>query len=104
MLDLDAVFRQKSNNFVARKFETEMVLIPLVNNVADMTSVLTLNEVGSSIFNLIDGKNSINTIILKLIEEYSVEIEVLQADVEQFIAQAQSKNLIEKVESSTPGE
>lgn len=81
-----------------------MVLIPLVNNVADMTSVLTLNEVGSSIFNLIDGKNSINTIILKLIEEYSVEIEVLQADVEQFIAQAQSKNLIEKVESSTPGE
>ena len=81
-----------------------MVLIPLVNNVADMTSVLTLNEVGSSIFNLIDGKNSINTIILKLIEEYSVEVEVLKADIEHFIAQAESKNLIEKVESSTSGE
>lgn len=81
-----------------------MVLIPLVNNVADMTSVLTLNEVGSSIFNLIDGKNTINTIILKLIEEYSVEAEVLKADIEYFIAQAQSKNLIEKVELSTPGE
>lgn len=81
-----------------------MVLIPLVNNVADMTSVLTLNEVGSSIFNLIDGKNTINSIILKLIDEYSVEAEVLKADIEYFIAQAQSKNLIEKVELSTPGE
>lgn len=81
-----------------------MVLIPLVNNVADMTSVLTLNEVGSSIFNLIDGKNTINSIILKLIDEYSVEAEVLKADIEHFIAQAQSNNLIEKVELSTPGE
>lgn len=104
MLDLNTVFRQKNNNFVARKFEAEMVLIPLVNNVADMTSVLTLNEVGSSIFNLIDGKNTINSIILKLIDEYSVEAEVLKADIEYFIAQAQSKNLIEKVELSTPGE
>lgn len=99
MLDLNAVFRIKSDNFVIRKIENETILVPLVSNVVDMTGVLTLNEVASSLFEAINGKNSINDIIVQLIEIYDVERNILEYDVEQFIMQAQAKQLIENVEN-----
>jgi coenzyme PQQ biosynthesis protein PqqD len=67
--------------------------------VADMTGVLTLNEVASSVFDAIDGKNTINDILLQLIEAYDVEMEVLEQDVEQFIKAAQTKQLIDKIDN-----
>jgi hypothetical protein len=97
VLDPNAVFQIKSDNFVARKIEQETILVPLVSNVADMTGVLTLNEVASSVFDLMNGKNTIHDILLQLFDEYSVEREVLELDVEQFINQAQARQLIEKV-------
>lgn len=99
MLDLNAVFRIKSDNFVIRKIENETILVPLVSNVVDMTGVLTLNEVASSLFEAINGENSINDIIVQLIDNYNVERDVLEHDVEQFIMQAQAKQLIEKIEN-----
>lgn len=99
MLDLNAIFRIKSDNFVIRKIENETILVPLVSNVVDMTGVLTLNEVASSLFEAINGENSINDIITQLIENYDVERDVLEHDVEQFIMQAQAKQLIEKIEN-----
>ncbi len=99
MLDLNAIFRIKSDNFVIRKIENETILVPLVSNVVDMTGVLTLNEVASSLFEAINGENSINDIIAQLIEIYDVERDVLEHDVEQFIMQAQAKQLIEKIEN-----
>jgi hypothetical protein len=99
VLDRNAVFKIKSDNFVSRNVEGETILVPLVSNVADMTGVLTLNEVASSVFDAIDGKNTINDILLQLIEAYDVEMEVLEQDVEQFIKAAQSKQLIDKIDN-----
>lgn len=97
MLNLSAVYRRKSDNFAIRKIENETVLVPLVSNVADMTGLLTLNEVATDLFEAFNGKNSLNIIILQLIELYDVEKNVLEKDVEQFIAQALDKNIIEEV-------
>lgn len=97
MLNLSAVYRRKSDNFAIRKIENETVLVPLVSNVADMTGLLTLNEVATDLFEAFNGKNSLNIIILQLIELYDVEKNVLEKDVEQFITQALDKNIIEEV-------
>lgn len=99
MLDRNAVFKIKSDSFVSRKVEGETILVPLVSNVADMTGVLTLNEVASSVFEAINGKSTINEILLQLFEEYDVEIGVLEHDVEQFIKTAQLKQLIEQIDN-----
>lgn len=98
MLDLNAIFKIKSDTFVARKIENELILIPLVNSVADMTGVLTLNIVATSIFEAINGKATIKDIMKIILEEYDVAKEDLEKDLVYFLNQAQERNIIEKVE------
>ncbi len=99
MLDRNAIYCIKSDSFVARKLDDELILVPLVGSVADMTGILSLNNVSASIFDAIDGKNSINDIILQLLDEYDVDCEVLENDIEHFFKQAQEKNIIEKIDN-----
>ena len=74
-----------SPDVVTRKTGSEYVLVPVTNNIADMNSVYTLNETGAFIWEHIDGKNSIAEIITALTEEYEIEREVAEEDVNAFI-------------------
>lgn len=84
----------KSERFVEKGIGNEKVLVPLTNNVADMNHVLTLNEVGTFLYDHIDGEKSIEEIFLLLLDEYEVTREVAQKDVEQFFANTVSKEII----------
>ncbi len=75
----------KSERFVEKSIGSEKVLVPLSDNVADMNHVLTLNEVGTFLYNQIDGKKSINDILSLLLKEYDVASDVAKFDIEQFI-------------------
>lgn len=94
---MGAVFRLKSDNFVTRKVGDEMVLVPLVKSVADMTRVITLNETGAAILELLDGEMTLNQVSTKLFESFDVEMSVLQGDLEKFISEAIEKEIIEEV-------
>ncbi len=94
---MDAVFRLKNDTFVTRKVGDEMVLMPLVNSVADMTRVITLNETGAAILEALDGKNTLNQVVTQLFESYDVDKEQLKADIIHFIDEAIEKQLIEIV-------
>jgi hypothetical protein len=98
VLDLNAVFRVKNNTFVTRKVGDEMVIVPLVNSVADMTRVLTLNETGAEILEALDGKNTLNVVILKLLDVFDVNEEIFKKDIELFITEAVERRLIERVD------
>ncbi len=97
MFDKETIFKVKNDSFVTRKVGNEMVLVPLVDNVADMTSVITLNETGTFILEALNGENSIKQGEMKLYEAFNVEIPILQEDLQEFINQALNKNIIEKV-------
>ena len=85
----------RSESVVTRKTGNEYVLVPVVNNIADMNSVYTLNESGAFIWEMIDGKRSIEDIINALTAEYNTDDETAKADVFSFIKEM-SKYLIIK--------
>jgi len=58
-----------------------------------MNSVYTLNETGAFIWELIDGKRSIEEIIIKLTNEYDIDKQNAESDVFTFI-ENMSKYLI----------
>jgi hypothetical protein len=62
-----------SPSVVTRKTGNEYVLVPISNNIADMNSVYTLNETGAFIWELIDGKRDIETIIAEMVKEYEID-------------------------------
>ena len=84
MVDLNSVLLH-SDSIVTRKTGNEYVLVPVANNIADMNSVYTLNETGAFIWELIDGRKSIEEIIKSLTEEYDIGYESASEDVLSFI-------------------
>jgi len=75
----------RSASIVTRKTGNECVLIPVTNNIADMNSVYTLNETGAFIWELIDGKNSIEELINAVVSKYDADYNIATKDVFSFI-------------------
>ena len=75
----------RSTSVVTRKTGNEYVLVPVTNNIADMTSVYTLNETGAFIWELIDGRKSVEELIKAVIDKYDVDKETATTDVYSFI-------------------
>jgi hypothetical protein len=74
-----------SPSVVTRKTGNEYVLVPISNNIADMNSVYTLNETGAFIWELIDGKRDIETIIAEMVKEYEIDDATAREDVMSFM-------------------
>jgi len=72
-------------NFVARAVDEELVLVPLRNNVADMTEIFNLNEVGHFIWNEIQEGATVESLNDRIVSEYEVESEIARADLEAFL-------------------
>lgn len=75
----------KKSQFATRNVGTELVLVPLKNNVADMNALYTMNETGSFIWDHIDGTNTEEAIVLALKAEFEVEETEARRDLEGFL-------------------
>lgn len=83
-MNINEIAAAKSN-FVARAVGDELVLVPLRNNVADMTEIFNLNEVAHFIWNAIQEGTSVESLTEKIVSEYEVETTVAKADLEEFL-------------------
>ena len=92
-----SIYKVRSEKVVVRKVGNEMVIVPLVNSVADMTRVLTLNETGAAIIEALDGQRTISQVEAQLISVFDVESDMLAADLQNFILDALAKGIIEEV-------
>jgi hypothetical protein len=74
-----------SPSVVTRKTGNEYILVPVTDNIADMDSVYTLNETGAFIWEQIDGKNNLESIVELLTNEYNINTEIATKDMLDFI-------------------
>jgi len=84
----------KENDFVARDISGETIIVPIRNKVGDLGSIYTLNEVGSTIWQLIDGKKNVNEIIEAVCNAYEVTSEVAEKDSLEFLNTLKEAGLI----------
>ena len=78
---------RKDASVVSRVIEDENILVPIRQNVADLESIYTLNEVGARIWDLIDGKNQVRKIKEQIVQEFGAAPKVAEEDILEFIAQ-----------------
>jgi hypothetical protein len=74
-----------STSVVTRKTGNEYILVPVTDNIADMNSVYTLNDTGAFIWELIDGKRTVEELIIAMTKEYDIDNETASTDVLDFI-------------------
>ncbi|TET24447.1 MAG: PqqD family protein, partial [Candidatus Aminicenantes bacterium] len=71
----------------------EVILVPIRQNVGDLESISTLNDVAARIWELIDGKMKVREIKDKIIEEFDVTPQEAEKDLVEYIKQ------LEKIEA-----
>lgn len=72
-------------NFVCKEVGSDTLLVPLRNNVADFNQYLTLNELGSFIYQLVATGKDFEQIHAAILENYEVNAEEASKDLNAFI-------------------
>ena len=70
---------------MTRDVAGETIVVPIKNKVGDLNSIFTLNEIGTVIWGLIDGRKSVSDIVDAVCETYEVEPEVAEKDTCEFL-------------------
>lgn len=89
------LYKKTSGSVVKRHIADEIILVPIRKSAEELDSIFTINKVAERIWELIDGEKSIKEIKDILLEEYDVNPEALDKDIEEFINQLQQADLIE---------
>jgi hypothetical protein len=84
----------KEQNLVTRVIAGETLIVPIRNHVGELDSVYTLNEVGSRIWQLIDGKTPAELIIAALTSEYEVAEDEAARDLQAWLEELAAAGLI----------
>ncbi len=72
-------------NFVAREVDNELVVVPLVSNVATMDRLYTLNETAAFLWEKLEEGSTLESLTESLLNDFEVEAEVAKNDVQHFI-------------------
>jgi len=74
-------------HFVCKEVGSEILLVPLRDNVADFNQYLTLNELGSFIYKLITDGKPYEEIISEILAQYEIDDTQASQDLNAFIDQ-----------------
>jgi hypothetical protein len=85
----------KEQDFVTRRIAGETVIVPVRGRVAELNSIYTLNEVGTLIWQLIDGQTAVSQIIEAITREYQVAADQAAQETFDFLTSLEAAGLIQ---------
>lgn len=80
--------------FVLRKIANADIIVPIGSNIANFNGLITLNETAAFLFRLISQGSNISKLMEALINEYQIEPEVAKNDLEQFISELKTADML----------
>ena len=93
-MDISSKHFSKRDDLVTRSITGETIIVPIQGHVGDLDGIYTLNDVGTTIWDLIDGKVSVGQIVDAVRNEYDVAPEVAEKDVIELIGSLEEAGLI----------
>ena len=84
------------DGFVLKKVADSFVIVPTGKNTVDFTAMITINETGAFIWNLLESDVDIEFVAKKMCDEYDIDIETAKADALEFIDILIQNNVLEK--------
>jgi hypothetical protein len=87
---------RKRDDVVSRRVGGEVVIVPIRNNVGDLESVYTLNEVAARVWSLLDGNHDSDSVVEVICKEFEVARDVAATDVGELFASLEEAKLIER--------
>ncbi len=91
----------KNPNLVTRSIAGETLIVPVSGRVGDLNSIFTLNDMGSAIWELVDGQKDVRQIVDAVYTGFDAPREEITGDVEEFLSSLSGEGLIQPVEQSS---
>lgn len=95
---------RKATALVSRRVADEIIIVPVRSNVGDLDFIYTLNQVGSLIWESIDGQMDIDQIARRVAEKYDVTPEAAENDVLEFLDSLEGAGLVTRSHRANAGE
>jgi len=82
--------------FVVRKIADEIVALPTGNDALHFSGIISLNEVGEFLFQLLGEEQDLNSMIRAVVSEYEVDEQTAAADIADFLAVMRQNDLLDE--------
>ena len=93
----DQIRYSKTGDVVKRQIADETILVPVRKTAEELDSIYSVNPMAGEIWELMDGQRSLADIKKTLLDKYDVTSQELDKDLEEFIRQLKSENLIKDI-------
>lgn len=90
----------KESDLVTRDVAGERIIVPIKGHVGDLEGVFTLNELGSVIWELINGRTTVRELAEAVQNEYDVGAAEAEKDVVDFLQSLEDAGLIRPSETT----
>lgn len=84
------------DTFVLRQVVDTWVVLPLADKTVDFNGMITLNESGVLLWNVLEQGADEEKLVRSLLAEYNVSAEDARADVQEFLAKLKSVGCIDE--------
>jgi len=88
-----------NKEFVLREIAGDYVIIPTGQTVLEFNGLITVNEVGVSLWNMLQNEVTEDDLVAGILAEYEVEEDVAREDIREFIETLVSGNILAKDET-----
>lgn len=82
-------------NFMLRKVADTFVVVPVGDAVANFNGMINLNEAGAFLWQQLEKETTPEDVVSAMLEQYDVDEAVAKADVDKFIAELKSADLLD---------
>jgi hypothetical protein len=86
---------QKKGEYVARVIVGETIIVPIRGQVGDLDAIYNLNDVGSVIWEAIEGQTPVSCMVEAVCREFDVAPEKAEADTLAFVKRLEAAGLLE---------
>ena len=84
--------------FVLREIAGDYIIIPTGKTVIDFNGLITVNEVGAFLWNMLQEEVSLDELLQGVLKEYEVEAEVAREDIIEFLDNLRDGGILKKDE------
>ena len=85
-----------ANGFILKKIADSFVVVPTGNNVVDFTAMITINETGAFIWDLLSEDVDIDYVVSQMCKVYDIDSETALNDATEFLQILENNKVLEK--------
>jgi hypothetical protein len=85
------------DSLVSRQIVNEIIIVPVKKRAKDVDNIYSINDTGARVWELMDGKRSLEQIVAQITKEYDVDKTVAEQDALEFVTKLLSIDALDEV-------